>query len=394
MTTILGGGPGQTAAGQPASRQPGSAQHTSERPGGKKKSRLFLAAGCGAAAVALAAVLFVVVGKPGSAESRLTAEGTGSTREIEGAGGDRDAAEPGQEALSPQESRALEEVAAPQVTICGESCSTALRELRLENADLGEEDFEALARMTNLEQLEIQVSSPASQLDFLKGLTKLKRLQLRGDQEAVWSIPDLSALAGLTQMEDLYLYADGISDLSPLSGMSQLKSFVLSGDTAVTDLTPLSGLTELQTLEIPGCKENVGIDLTPLSGLTGLRSLRTGSNVTDLTPLSGLTELRQLDLTYDGYSSSDSKEYDSLAPLAGLTNLTSLTIRNLKVSDLSPLSGLSSLRSLAIYNAASIRDLSPLAGLPNLKSLTIMGARNQLDASPLTQVSNISIEYR
>ena len=390
----LGGGPGQTAAGQPASRQPGSAQHTSERPGGKKKSRLFLAAGCGAAAVALAAVLFVVVGKPGSAESRLTAEGTGSTREIEGAGGDRDAAEPGQEALSPQESRALEEATAPQVTICGESYSTALRELRLENADLGEEDFEALARMTNLEQLEIQVSSPASQLDFLKGLTKLKRLQLRGDQEAVWSIPDLSALAGLTQMEDLYLYADGISDLSPLSGMSQLKSFVLSGDTAVTDLTPLSGLTELQTLEIPGCKENVGIDLTPLSGLTGLRSLRTGSNVTDLTPLSGLTELRQLDLTYDGYSSSDSKEYDSLAPLAGLTNLTSLTIRNLKVSDLSPLSGLSSLRSLAIYNAASIRDLSPLAGLPNLKSLTIMGARNQLDASPLTQVSNISIEYR
>ena len=389
IVELPGGGSGQAAVGQTSAKQSVFTRHAE-----KKKSTLFAAAGCGAAAVILASALFMGIGKPESAETRMTAGSADSVHETEETGSIREAVKPSQETLSSQESRALEEASAPQVTICGESYSTALRELRLENVDLEEEDFEALARMTNLVYLEIEVINPASRLDFLKDMTQLKSLQLRGSYEAAWNIPDLSALAGLTQMEDLYLYADGVSDLSALSGMSHLKSFVLSGNTVVTDLSPLSELTELQTLEVPGYWENVGIDLTPLSGLTSLRILRTGSNVTDLSPLSGLTELRELDLTYGGYSSSDSKEYDSLAPLANLTNLASLTIRNLKVSDLSPLSGLIKLRSLTIHNAASIRDLSPLAGLENLKSLTIKGARNQLDASALTQVPNISIEYR
>ena len=269
--------------------------------------------------------------------------------------------------------------------------SGAQTELVLENAELTEADYEAISQMTDLERLEI-VDTPISQLDFLKNLTKLKRLHIRGSREAAGTFTDLSALAGLTQMEDLFLYLDGVSDLSGLAGMTRLKSLEMAGDLFITDLSPLSGLTELETLVIPCCSENVGIDLSPLAGLTNLRTLRTGSNVTDLSPLAGLTGLRELNLAFGGYSASDSQEYDSLEPLASLTELTSLTIRNLKVSDLSPLAGLSRLRSLTIHNAASIRDLSPLAGLENLKSLTIQGARVQLDASALTQVSNISIE--
>ena len=347
----------------------------------RKKGRL-AAAVCGIGALALAAVLFLGTGQSGTPDSAPASEPAG---DVQGTN------VPTQETLSPQESRRMEEAAAPKVTICGESYSTALRELRLEEAEFEEADYEAISQMTGLERLEI-VDSPISQLDFLKNLTNLKRLHIRGSREPAGTFSDLSALAGLTNLEDLYLYLDGVSDLNGLSGMSQLKSLVLTGNMEIADLSPLAGLTKLQSLEVPLGGENVGVDLSPLAGLTDLRTLRTGSNVTDLTPLSGLTGLRELDLTYGGYSARDSKEYRSLEPLSSLTGLTSLTIRNLWVSDLSPLSGLTKLRSLTIYNGASIEDLSPLAGLTGLKSLTIRGARHELDSSAVSQVSQISIE--
>ena len=347
----------------------------------RKKGRL-AAAVCGIGALALAAVLSLGPGQSGTPDSAQASEPAG---EVQGTN------VPTQETLSPQESRRMEEAAAPKVTICGESYSTALRELRLEEAEFEEADYEAISQMTGLERLEI-VDSPISQLDFLKNLTSLKRLHIRGSREPAGTFSDLSALAGLINLEDLYLYLDGVSDLNGLSGMSQLKSLVLTGNMEIADLSPLAGLTKLQSLEVPLGGENVGVDLSPLAGLADLRTLRTGSNVTDLSPLSGLTGLRELDLTYGGYSARDSKEYRSLEPLSSLTGLTSLTIRNLWVSDLSPLSGLTKLRSLTIYNGASIEDLSPLAGLTGLKSLTIRGARHELDSSAVSQVSQISIE--
>ena len=347
----------------------------------RKKGRL-AAAVCGIGALALAAVLFLGTGQSGTPDSAPASEPAG---DVQGTN------VPTQETLSPQESRRMEEAAAPKVTICGESYSTALRELRLEEAEFEEADYEAISQMTGLERLEI-VDSPISQLDFLKNLTSLKRLHIRGSREPAGTFSDLSALAGLINLEDLYLYLDGVSDLNGLSGMSGLKSLVLTGNMEIADLSPLAGLTKLQSLEVPLGGENVGVDLSPLAGLADLRTLRTGSNVTDLSPLSGLTGLRELDLTYGGYSARDSKEYRSLEPLSSLTGLTSLTIRNLWVSDLSPLSGLTKLRSLTIYNGASIEDLSPLAGLTGLKSLTIRGARHELDSSAVSQVSQISIE--
>ena len=347
----------------------------------RKKGRL-AAAVCGIGALALAAVLFLGTGQSGTPDSAPASEPAGDVQGTD---------VPSQETLSPQESRRMEEAAAPKVTICGESYSTALRELRLEEAEFEEADYEAISQMTGLERLEI-VDSPISQLDFLKNLTNLKRLHIRGSREPAGTFSDLSALTGLTNLEDLYLYLDGVSDLNGLSGMSGLKSLVLTGNMEIADLSPLAGLTKLQSLEVPLGGENVGVDLSPLAGLADLRTLRTGSNVTDLSPLSGLTGLRELDLTYGGYSARDSKEYRSLEPLSSLTGLTSLTIRNLWVSDLSPLSGLTKLRSLTIYNGASIEDLSPLAGLTGLKSLTIRGARHELDSSAVSQVSQISIE--
>ena len=94
-------------------------------------------------------------------------------------------------------------------------------------------------------------------------MTNLKRLQIRGSREPAGTFSDLSALAGLTNLEDLYLYLDGVSDLNGLSGMSGLKSLVLTGNMEIVDLSPLAGLTKLQSLEVPLGGENVGVDLSP-----------------------------------------------------------------------------------------------------------------------------------
>ena len=182
----------------------------------RKKGRL-AAAVCGIGALALAAVLFLGTGQSGTPDSAPASEPAG---DVQGTN------VPTQETLSPQEIRRMEEAAAPKVTICGESYSTALRELRLEEAEFEEADYEAISQMTGLERLEI-VDSPISQLDFLKNLTNLKRLHIRGSREPAGTFSDLSALAGLTNLEDLYLYLDGVSDLNGLSGMSGLKSLVL-----------------------------------------------------------------------------------------------------------------------------------------------------------------------
>lgn len=382
---------GQQVVFYPEAPETGRQKERRERKPAGRKVPLFSALLGGAAAIA---IFFTVVSMAGRERTEDPHFSLAAEEDRKGSLSGQDGSLPSAEEkpISNGISTRLERTIREAQGINGEIYNTAQTELILENAELAEEDYEAISQMTDLERLEIQVNSPLSQLDFLKNLTNLKRLHIRANGESAGTFSDLSALAGLTNMEDLYLYLDGISDLSGLSGMSRLKSLVLTGNMEISDLSPLAELTNLQTLEVPGSSENVGIDLTPLAGLTNLRSLRTGSNVTDLAPLSGMTELRDLDLTYGGYSANGAVEYESLAPLASLTKLNTLTIRNLKVSDLSPLAGLSDLKSLTIHNGASIRDLSPLAGLSDLKSLTIQGARHELDTSALSQVSKISVE--
>jgi hypothetical protein len=64
------------------------------------------------------------------------------------------------------------------------------------------------------------------------------------------AVPDLSPLAGLTALEELYIYRTPVSDLSPLAGLTALESLEIN-KTQVTDLSPLSGLTNLWKLQAP-----------------------------------------------------------------------------------------------------------------------------------------------
>ncbi len=112
------------------------------------------------------------------------------------------------------------------------------------------------------------------------------------------------------------------SDLTPLAGLKNLQTLWLES-TQVTDLTPMAGLKNLQTLSLDFTQVS---DLTPLVGLKNLQTLViTSTQVKDITPLEELTNLRRLDL--------GSTQVSDITPLAGLTNLQSLELASTQVTD-------------------------------------------------------------
>ena len=103
---------------------------------------------------------------------------------------------------------------------------------------------------------------------------------------------DLTPLAGLTQLRDLYIFNNQISDLTPLASLTQLETLDIFNN-QISDLTPLASLTQLETLDIAN---NQISDLTPLAGLTELRFLHMVNN--QIRSLAGLENLTELNAIY------------------------------------------------------------------------------------------------
>ena len=202
------------------------------------------------------------------------------------------------------------------------------------------------------------------------------------------SISDLSPLAGLTNLTELWLRKNTISDISAVIGLINLEALDL-GTNSISDISPLAGLTNLTTLVL---RRNSISDLSPMAGLTDLTWLDLGDNlISDLAPLAGLTQLTLLGLWDNSIS--------DISALAGLTQLTLLWINNNAISDIAPLAGLTQLTELNLTNN-SISDLAPLVTNTGLGSHDIVGVNgNPLnDASinshiPTLQSSGVTVEF-
>jgi Leucine-rich repeat (LRR) protein len=161
------------------------------------------------------------------------------------------------------------------------------------------------------------------------------------------SLSDLAPLAGLAQLQTLWLDQTKVADLAPLAGLAQLQELTLN-QTQVADLAPLAGLAQLQTLRLDGTQV---ADLAPLAGLAKLQTLwLDATQVADLAPLAGLAQLQTLWLA--------ETQVADLAPLAGLRDLTvHIDGRAIKPADL-PRDGLK-------LNPASGRKPTRPSALPS-----------------------------
>ena len=233
-------------------------------------------------------------------------------------------------------------------------------------------------------------------------------------------VSDLSLLASMPNLEEVWLCRQQITDLSPLEGLP-LTTLVLC-DNYIEDLSPLSSLTGLTTLWLGG---NTPSDLTPLAGLTMLRNLNLdGAGDDRLTPLDSLAPLAGLPLarlSLGGRSVSDGdwsvltqlpllEEVSLWAPpeeaVAALVERVQLPILNvglLPCEDLSILAGcqvvdlrlhagqnslegagdLPRLRNLGLF-ASNVADLSPLLQADLLETFCFTGSTRQVDFSVLS----------
>ena len=250
----------------------------------------------------------------------------------------------------------------------------------LEAQNRGIKDLTGLQFATNLRSLFLGewwhgTGNQISDLSPIAGLINLQKLWISNNP-----ISDLTPVSGLTNLTDLVLNKTLVSDLSPVSGLTNLTR-LSPGGSYISDLSPIAGLINLEDLYFPGGPDDHNIsDISPLAGLINLKFIASwGHTISDLSPLAGLTKLEKID--FCGGNISD------LTPLAGLTNLKELYLVSEKVSDISPIAGLAGLTRLSL-SGNNISDISPLADLTNLTWLDLY--QNKISKlSPLASLTGL-----
>ena len=194
--------------------------------------------------------------------------------------------------------------------------------LELEHNEIS--DISPLAGLINLHYLNIS-DNPFSDISPTAGLINLEVIRFTNK-----NVGDISFLAGFKKLKSFTTWDNPISDISVLAELPQLETVDICHSAGLPDISLLAGLTNLKELYFV-CNEVS--DISPLAGLTKLTRLSLRCNqVSDISPLAGLVNLKWLELSENDIS--------DISPLAGLANLTWLDLSKNKISDLSPLDGI------------------------------------------------------
>lgn len=215
---------------------------------------------------------------------------------------------------------------------------------------------------------------------FLSGFSHMEDLHTL-DLSYSPTVVDLDMVKGLTRLRSLNLAQSMILDFKTLRRFTELRTLRLE-HTCIRDVLDLANLTKLRTLNI---QHTTVSDLTPLAGLTLLQHLCLRySDVTDVTPLAGLVGLKTLDLT-------GLRHLTDITPLAHLKSLETLKISNTNVTNFQPLTGLAYLATLHINNMDSpILNDSALKCLPALKVLQCR--YTHIDRATLNFLKHVDIQ--
>jgi internalin A len=225
------------------------------------------------------------------------------------------------------------------------------------------------------------------------------------------NIHDVSPIAGLTKLRELYLLGNPISDFSPIKGIYanlESKDFeIISADDIpeepitfsdesleamvrnamnITDRDITTRDAYLMTsLDLSTAFDSPEPRIKSIDELSYFKNLKVLSfdfqEVSDLSPLSGLTKMERL--SFCGNKVSD------ISVLSEMNSLTGVFFFGNQVSDISPLSGKTDMSDLTIF-ANQISDISPLAGMTKMGMLRMED--NQItDISVLSGFTSLAI---
>ena len=238
------------------------------------------------------------------------------------------------------------------------------------NAPITAEEMERLRRL-DVRERGIQ------DLTGLQFATNLSRLDLGRWGNTGNHVSDLSPIAGLINLQELFLNSNQVSDLSPLAGLTNLHELLIISN-PVSDISTLRRLINLKRLWMD---RTFVSDLSPLRGLINLVELDFHDTVvSDLSPLAGLINLEDLRFSYQGLS--------DISPLAGLINLKWVHSWDHSISDLSPLAGLTKLEKIDFCGGEYIRSYTD-CGIAKFKR-TIYCRRRSIGYIPDCEINRIN----
>lgn len=193
-------------------------------------------------------------------------------------------------------------------------------------------------------------------IEYLQNLTNLN-LGYDGATLDRNFIEDLSPLANLSKLKELYLGSNEISNLTPLNNLIDIEILDLFDNKIVT-IDALENLVGLKSLEI---SNNQLEDIKPLQNLTSLETLRLRNNqLTEIDDLADLTNLKTLSLGRN--------ELTDISALENLTKLEGLFLSRNLIGDIKVFNNLYLLTDLN-FSGNLVEDISVLADLTNLQSL-------------------------
>ena len=226
--------------------------------------------------------------------------------------------------------------------------------------------------------LDKSVNAPitVAEMKRLRNLDACRRRR-DGSRDCDWGIRNLKGLEFAINLTRINMSHNQVTDISPVAGLIQLRELWLT-DNLVSDISPVSGLTNLNILGVSECPNLSDIShVRNLTNLTRLDLVRT--QVSDISHVRNLTNLVHLDFRHSLVS--------DISAVRRLINLVHLDFGDTLVSDLSPMAGLINLTVLGCWEA-NISDLSPLAKLDNLVHIDFR-ENHVSDLSPLVRLSNL-----
>ncbi|MDD3818297.1 MAG: CotH kinase family protein [Actinomycetota bacterium] len=252
---------------------------------------------------------------------------------------------------------------------------TNLKTLIMRNVNIRNE-VELLKNLKNLERLNIR-NCDIPDISFIAGLTKLKELDLRYNNDVV----DISALSNLKELEYLDLYSNKyVESIAPIADLANLKTLIIENLYRINDIELLGNLKNLQILDMHDCRVQ---DISFISRLTNLKELNLSyNNARDFSPLGNLNNLEILDLSSTGIT--------DLSSLKNVTSLKELDLRdNSGIKDISALSNLKELEYLNLNSSKGVESIAPITNLTNLKTLILRNVNVGDEVNLLKNLKNL-----
>ena len=215
--------------------------------------------------------------------------------------------------------------------------------------------LEDLRLMPYLRSLTIEGQKITS-LSELANLTRLETLRFVNCRFSDSKL--LSTVAALPNLTSLTLSDCGLSTIADLAGAQKLEYLDLSSNGGLRDLSVLAEMTTLRELYV---QNNAVTTLEKLAGLTNLEKLDVSYNaITSLSYLANSIKLRGL--IADGNQISDT------IGISSLTLLEKLSLNYNKLTDVSSLAFCTELKELS-FNNNEVKNISSLSSLNNLETL-------------------------